>query len=121
MVAGLQRGETLLVHGGAGGIGTFAIQLAHALGARVATTAGSEEKLEVCRELGRRRHRQLPRGRTSSTRCKDATDGRGADVVLDNMGAKYLGRNLDVLATEGRLVVIGMQGGSQGRARHRPR
>jgi putative PIG3 family NAD(P)H quinone oxidoreductase len=112
MVAGLQRGETLLVHGGAGGIGTFAIQLAHALGARVATTAGSEDKLWVCRELGADitvNYREAD----FVEAVKDATDGHGADVVLDNMGAKYLDRNLDVLATEGRLVVIGMQGGSK--------
>jgi putative PIG3 family NAD(P)H quinone oxidoreductase len=112
MVAGLQRGETLLVHGGAGGIGTFAIQLAHALGARVATTAGSEDKLRVCRELGADitvNYREAD----FVEAVKDATDGHGADVVLDNMGAKYLDRNLDVLATEGRLVVIGMQGGSK--------
>jgi putative PIG3 family NAD(P)H quinone oxidoreductase len=113
MVAGLQRGETLLVHGGAGGIGTFAIQLAHALGARVATTAGSEEKLRVCRDLGADIAVSY-RDADFVEAVKDATDGHGADVVLDNMGAKYLGRNLDVLATEGRLVVIGMQGGSKG-------
>jgi len=112
MVAGLQRGETLLVHGGAGGIGTFAIQLAHALGARVATTAGSEDKLRVCRELGADITVNY-RDADFVEAVKDATDGHGADVVLDNMGAKYLARNLDVLATEGRLVVIGMQGGSK--------
>jgi putative PIG3 family NAD(P)H quinone oxidoreductase len=113
MVAGLQRGETLLVHGGAGGIGTFAIQLAHALGARVATTAGSEEKLQRCRDLGADIAVSY-RDADFVEAVKAATDGHGADVVLDNMGAKYLGRNLDVLATEGRLVVIGMQGGSKG-------
>ena len=112
MVAGLQRGETLLVHGGAGGIGTFAIQLAHALGARVATTAGSEDKLRVCRELGADIAVNY-RDADFVEAVRDATDGHGADVVLDNMGAKYLGRNLDVLATEGRLVIIGMQGGSK--------
>ena len=113
MVAGLQRGETLLVHGGAGGIGTFAIQLAHALGARVVTTAGSEEKLEVCRRLGADvgvNYREAD----FVEAVKDATDGRGADVILDNMGAKYLPRNVEALATEGRLVVIGMQGGAKG-------
>jgi putative PIG3 family NAD(P)H quinone oxidoreductase len=113
MAAGLRPDETLLVHGGAGGIGTFAIQLAHALGARVATTAGSEEKLAVCRDLGADVTVNY-RDADFVEAVKDATDGRGADVVLDNMGAKYLGRNIDVLAKEGRLVVIGMQGGSKG-------
>ena len=112
MVAGLQPGETLLVHGGAGGIGTMAIQLAKALGATVATTAGSEEKLQVCRDLGADVVISY-RDQDFVEEVRAATDGRGADVVLDNMGAKYLDRNLSVLATEGRLVVIGMQGGSK--------
>jgi putative PIG3 family NAD(P)H quinone oxidoreductase len=111
MVAGLQPGETLLVHGGGGGIGTFAIQLAHALGARVLTTAGSAEKLEVCRSLGADVGINY-RDDDFVEAVRAATDGRGADVILDNMGAKYLARNLDALATEGRLVVIGMQGGT---------
>jgi putative PIG3 family NAD(P)H quinone oxidoreductase len=113
MIAGLQRDETLLVHGGAGGIGTFAIQLAHALGARVVTTAGSPEKLDVCRSLGADVVVNY-RDQDFTDEVRTATDGRGADVILDNMGAKYLGRNLEALATEGRLVVIGMQGGSRG-------
>jgi putative PIG3 family NAD(P)H quinone oxidoreductase len=113
MIAGLQRDETLLVHGGAGGIGTFAIQLASALGARVITTAGSEEKLEVCRSLGADLAISY-RGQDFVEEVRRATDGGGADVVLDNMGAKYLGRNVDALATEGRLVVIGLQGGAKG-------
>src|SRR3954467_9446974 len=113
MIAALQRDETLLVHGGAGGIGTFAIQLAHALGARVVTTAGSPEKLEVCRSLGADVAVSY-RDQDFVEEVRSATDGRGADVILDNMGAKYLGRNIDALATEGRLVVIGMQGGSKG-------
>ncbi|HET7196730.1 MAG TPA: NAD(P)H-quinone oxidoreductase [Nocardioides sp.] len=113
MVAGLQPGEHLLVHGGAGGIGTFAVQLASVLGAHVLTTAGSTEKLAVCADLGA--------DVTINYREEDfveavraATDGHGADVILDNMGASYLGRNVDVLATEGRLVIIGMQGGTKG-------
>ena len=110
MVAGLQRGETLLVHGGAGGIGTMAIQLAVALGARVAVTAGSADKLERCASLGAdvlvNYHEQ-----DFVEQVLDATDGHGADVVLDSLGASYLARNLDVLATSGRLVIIGMQGG----------
>ena len=113
MVAGLQPDEHLLVHGGAGGIGTFAIQLASVLGAQVLTTAGSAEKLAVCADLGA--------DVTINYREEDfveavraATDGHGADVILDNMGASYLGRNVDALATEGRLVIIGMQGGTKG-------
>jgi NADPH:quinone reductase-like Zn-dependent oxidoreductase len=113
MIAGLQAGETLLVHGGAGGIGTMAIQLAHALGATVVTTAGSAEKLEVCRSLGADVAVSY-KDADFVTAVADATGGRGADVILDNMGAAYLGRNLDALATEGRLVIIGMQGGSKG-------
>src|SRR3954453_21114160 len=113
MIAGLQRDETLVVQGGAGGIGSFAIQLAHALGARVVATAGSPEKLEVCRSLGADVTVNY-KEQDFVEEVRTTTDGRGADVVLDNMGAKYLPRNLDALATEGRLVVIGMQGGSKG-------
>ncbi len=113
MVAGLQPGETFLVHGGAGGIGTFAIQLASALGARVACTAGSEPKLEVCRSLGADIAMNY-REHDFVEELEQATDGHGADVILDNMGAKYLGRNLAALATNGRLVIIGMQGGTKG-------
>lgn len=113
MVAGLRPDEALLVHGGAGGIGTMAIQLAHALGARVLTTAGSAEKLEVCRSLGADVTINY-RDQDFVEEVRAATDGRGADVILDNMGASYLGRNVDALATEGRLVIIGMQGGSKG-------
>jgi putative PIG3 family NAD(P)H quinone oxidoreductase len=112
MLAGLQRGETLLVHGGAGGIGTMAIQLATALGARVAVTAGSTRKLDRCAALGAdilvNYHEE-----DFVERVLDATDGRGADVVLDVLGASYLDRNLTVLATSGRLVVIGLQGGAK--------
>jgi putative PIG3 family NAD(P)H quinone oxidoreductase len=112
MAAGLRPGETLLVHGGSSGIGTMAIQLARHVGARVAVTAGSIEKLERCRELGAEilvnyRDDDFVAG------VRAATEGRGADVVLDNMGAKYLGRNLDVLAPNGRLAIIGMQGGTK--------
>jgi putative PIG3 family NAD(P)H quinone oxidoreductase len=110
MIAGLQRDETLLVHGGAGGIGTMAIQLASALGSRVFATAGSPEKLKLCESLGA--------DRAISYRDEDfvevLTEAGGADVILDNMGAKYLERNVSALATEGRLVVIGMQGGTKG-------
>jgi len=113
MVAGLQPGETLLVHGGAGGIGNMAIQLAKALGATVVTTAGTEEKLELCRKLGADVAVSY-RDQDFVEEVKAATDGRGADVILDNMGAKYLDRNISALATEGRLVIIGMQGGVKG-------
>lgn len=113
MVAGLQPGETLLVHGGAGGIGTFAIQLAKALGARVLTTAGSARKLELCRSLGADVTINY-REQDFVEEVKSATEGHGADVILDNMGAKYLDRNLSALATQGRLVIIGMQGGVKG-------
>jgi NADPH:quinone reductase-like Zn-dependent oxidoreductase len=112
MVAALQPDETLLVHGGAGGIGTSAIQLAHALGARVVATAGSPEKLDVCRSLGADVAVSY-REQDFVEEVRATTDGRGADVILDNMGATYLTRNLAALATEGRLVVIGMQGGTK--------
>jgi putative PIG3 family NAD(P)H quinone oxidoreductase len=109
MIAGLQPGETILVHGGAGGIGTMAIQLAHALGATVAATAGSEEKLETCRSLGA----DITVNYREDDFVAVLRDAGGADVILDNMGASYLMRNLEALTTEGRLVVIGMQGGSK--------
>ncbi|HCA84634.1 MAG TPA: NADPH:quinone oxidoreductase [Streptomyces sp.] len=111
MIAHLRPGDTLLVHGGSSGIGTMAIQLAKAVGARVAVTAGSAEKLERCRELGADividYHDDIP------AELKKATDGHGADVILDNMGAKGLAANLDALAPDGRLVIIGMQGGTK--------
>ena len=110
MAAGLQRGQVLLVHGGSSGIGTMATQLAHALGARVAVTASSAEKLAACTELGA--------GIAINYKEQDfvaellrATDGHGADVILDSIGAKYLARNIDALATGGRLVIIGFLGG----------
>ncbi len=113
LTANLQPGETLLVHGGSSGIGTMAIQLAKAVGATVAVTAGTADKLEACRALGADVLVNY-RDEDFVERVKEATGGRGANVVLDNMGAKYLGRNVDVLATNGRLVVIGMQGGRVG-------
>lgn len=111
MIAGLKPGEAFLVHGGAGGIGTFAIQLAHHLGARVLTTAGTAEKRAACAALGADVTIDY-REQDFVQEVRSATDG-GADVILDNMGAKYLDRNLDALATEGRLVIIGMQGGTR--------
>jgi putative PIG3 family NAD(P)H quinone oxidoreductase len=112
MLAALQPHETLLVHGGAGGIGTMAIQLAKALGARVLTTVGSSEKREFVRSLGADVAVNY-REEDFVDVVRRETDG-GADVILDNMGAAYLGRNLDALATNGRLVVIGLQGGRKG-------
>jgi putative PIG3 family NAD(P)H quinone oxidoreductase len=111
-LAGLADGEMLLVHGGSSGIGTMAIQLAKAFGARVACTAGSPQKLARCRELGAD---VAVNYRTEDfvAAVRDATGGVGADVILDIMGASYLARNLDALATGGRLVVIGRQGGSR--------
>jgi len=113
MVAGLSAGDTLLVHGGAGGIGTHAIQVAKALGARVAVTAGSAARLKRCAELGADVLVNY-REQDFVEEVRSATAGHGADVVLDNMGAKYLQRNVDVLARLGRLVVLGMQGGVKG-------
>jgi putative PIG3 family NAD(P)H quinone oxidoreductase len=110
MVAGLRPGEVVLVHGGAGGIGTMAIQLAREMGARVAVTAGSAAKLARCAELGAEILVNY-RERDFVSELLAATDRHGADVVLDSQGARYLARNVEVLATNGRLVVIGLQGG----------
>jgi putative PIG3 family NAD(P)H quinone oxidoreductase len=111
MDARLAEGEVLLVHGGAGGIGTHAIQVGKALGATVAVTAGSAERLERCRQLGAD---ILINYREQDFVAELKKQTRGADVVLDNMGASYLDRNVDALATGGRLAIIGMQGGSKG-------
>ena len=107
-VAHLQAGEVVLLHGGAGGIGTHAIQLAKALGATVAVTAGSAEKLALCADLGA--------DICINYRDEDFVDvlktqAGGANVILDNMGAKYLERNVNAIAADGRIVIIGMQGG----------
>ena len=112
-LAGLRKGETILVHGGAGGIGSFMIQLAKADGAVVACTAGSPAKLARCRELGA----DLAISYTEqdfTAAVLDFTAGHGADVILDIMGAPYLGPNLAALATWGRLVIIAIRGGSRG-------
>ena len=110
LTANLQPGETLLVHGGSSGIGTMAVQLAREVGARVAVTAGSADKLEACRSLGAEILVNY-REEDFVEAVLGATDGVGAGVILDNMGAKYLMRNVETLAVGGRLVVIGMQGG----------
>ena len=110
LTAGLVAGQTLLVHGGGSGIGTMAVQLAKQAGARVAVTAGSQDKLDVCRALGA--------DITINYREEDfvdslmaATDGHGADVILDIIGAAYLARNIAALAPDGRIANIGMQQG----------
>jgi putative PIG3 family NAD(P)H quinone oxidoreductase len=110
MAARLAAGETLLVHGGSSGIGTMAIQLAKHFGATVAVTAGSAGKLAACRELGADILVNY-RDEDFVTALQDTTGGHGADVILDIMGAAYLGRNVTALAPDGRLVIIGMQGG----------
>ncbi|GJJ21160.1 NAD(P)H-quinone oxidoreductase [Mycolicibacterium mageritense] len=110
MTADLADGQLVLLHGGGSGIGTHAIQVARALGARVAVTAGSADKLELCRDLGA--------DITINYRDEDFVERMraegGADVILDIMGAAYLDRNVDALADGGRVVIIGMQGGVKG-------
>ena len=110
MISHLRPGETFLVHGGSSGIGTMAIQLAKAVGAKVAVTAGTKEKLDQCAELGADILVNY-REQDFVEELKQATGGAGADVILDNMGAKYLDRNVRALAVNGRLAIIGMQGG----------
>lgn len=105
MLGGLREGETLLVHGGGSGIGTMAIQLAKARGARVVTTVGSAEKAARCRDLGA--------DVTVNYREDDFVEHGPYDVILDVIGAKYLARNVDALAVGGRLMVIGLQGGTK--------
>ena len=110
MTAHLRAGQLLLIHGGASGIGTHAIQVARALGATVAVTAGSPEKLARCRELGAQ-HTIDYRNEDFVARVLELG---GADVIFDIMGASYLDRNVDALAADGQLVIIGMQGGVKG-------
>jgi putative PIG3 family NAD(P)H quinone oxidoreductase len=112
VAARLTAGETFLVHGGSSGIGTMAIQLAKHFGATVAVTAGSKEKLQSCRGLGADILINY-RDEDFVAAMREATGGHGADVILDIMGAKYLSRNVDVLAADGRLAIIGMQGGAK--------
>jgi putative PIG3 family NAD(P)H quinone oxidoreductase len=114
MTAQLQAGETVLIHGATGGIGTMAIQLAKALGARVATTAGNDEKVGTAKAfLGadiaiNYAEEDFPES------LRRQNSGKGADVILDVVGAKYLAQNVDALADYGRLIVIGLQGGAKG-------
>lgn len=110
MTAGLEAGQWLLMHGGASGIGTHAIQVARELGAHVAVTAGSPAKLRVCEDLGAEAL-ICYRDEDFVERMREVTGGVGADVIFDIMGASYLDRNLAALAPDGQLVIIGMQGG----------
>jgi putative PIG3 family NAD(P)H quinone oxidoreductase len=112
MTANLQPGQTILIHGGSSGIGTMAIQLARAVGARVVVTAGTAYKLEACRELGAEILVNY-REQDFVEVLAGATEGQGADVILDNIGAKYLAKNVTALAINGRLVIIGLQGGAK--------
>jgi NADPH:quinone reductase-like Zn-dependent oxidoreductase len=108
--AAVRAGETLLVHGGTSGIGTFAIQLAHALGVRAFTTAGTPEKCERATAFGAELAIDYRRDDFVAA-IHSYTDGVGVDVILDVVGGEYLGRNLDVLAPDGRLIVLAMQRG----------
>ncbi len=113
LTAHLRSGQVVLIHGGASGVGSHAIQIARAAGARVAVTAGSAAKLRFCRELGADIAISY-RDEDFVARLREATEGAGADVILDIMGAAYLDRNIDALASDGQLIVIGMQGGVKG-------
>ncbi|HEX9070552.1 MAG TPA: NAD(P)H-quinone oxidoreductase [Pseudolabrys sp.] len=106
---GLKSGETLLIHGGSSGIGTTAIQLAKAFGARVITTAGSQEKCEACRKLGAD---VAVNYKTEDfvTATKTATGDKGAEVIVDMVGGDYIARNYEAAAVEGRIVQIAFQG-----------
>jgi putative PIG3 family NAD(P)H quinone oxidoreductase len=106
----LTSGESILIHGGSSGIGTTAIQLAHALGARVFATAGSAEKCAACEAIGAERAINY-READFVAAIKELTSGRGVDVVLDMVAGDYVQRNIEVLAMDGRLVMIGRQGG----------
>ena len=108
----LKAGESFLVHGGSSGIGTTAIQLAHAFGARVFTTAGSAEKCAACVKLGAERAINY-RDEDFVTVVRDATEGAGVDVILDMVGGDYIARNIKALAPEGRLCQIAFLGGSK--------
>lgn len=112
MTAQLQPGETVLIHGGAGGIGAMAIQLAKAAGARVVATAGSDEKVAMLTGYLGADLAINYRTEDFVELTKDFTGGLGANVILDVVGAKYLARNVETLATYGRMVVIGLQGGA---------
>ena len=110
--AGLKSGERFLVHGGSSGIGTTAIQLAHALGAAAYATAGSAEKCAACEKLGAKRAINY-REEDFVAVLKDATNGEGVDVLLDKVGGEYVQRNFEALAVGGRLVNIAFLGGAK--------
>ena len=109
--AGLTAGETLLIHGGSGGVGTAAIQLGVRAGCTVFATGSARRKLDACREIGAAEVIDYT-DEDFLARVEDLTGGRGVDVILDVVGGRYLERNLRALATEGRLVIIGLLGGS---------
>ncbi|MCU0295792.1 MAG: NAD(P)H-quinone oxidoreductase [Candidatus Nanopelagicales bacterium] len=113
MVAGLSAGESLLIHGGGSGIGTMAIQVAALLGVRSIVTCGSQRKVDACLALGADAAVNY-RERDWVAAVDELTGGRGVDVLLDVIGAKYLDGNVRTLSTGGRLVVIGLQGGARG-------
>ncbi|CAM3259780.1 Quinone oxidoreductase 1 [Arthrobacter ulcerisalmonis] len=114
MTAQLQAGETVLIHGATGGIGTFAIQLAKAFGAKVATTAGTDEKVSTATAFLGADIAINYAEEDFAESLRQQNGGRGADVILDVVGAKYLRQNVEALADYGRLVVIGLQGGATG-------
>ncbi|XP_044955578.1 quinone oxidoreductase PIG3 [Hordeum vulgare subsp. vulgare] len=111
MTSHLSPGESFLIHGGSSGIGTFAIQIAKHLGIKVFVTAGNEEKLAACKDLGAD---VCINYKTEDfvARVKEETNGKGVDVILDNIGGSYLQRNLNSLAVDGRLFIIGFMGGT---------
>jgi putative PIG3 family NAD(P)H quinone oxidoreductase len=111
--AGLKQGETVLIHGGTSGIGATAIMLARSWDATVIATAGSAAKCAACLDLGAQ-HAIPYKQSDFAVEVKRITNGRGVDVVVDLVGGSYLERNLDVLATEGRLAIVAMQGGRTG-------
>ena len=110
MFGKLQRGETFLVHGGTSGIGVTAIQLANRLGAEVYATAGSDEKCRFCESLGAKRAFNY-KTQDFLAEMRGATNGRGANLILDMIAGEYTARNIDALAEAGRLVIIATQGG----------
>ncbi|XP_041027191.1 quinone oxidoreductase PIG3-like [Juglans microcarpa x Juglans regia] len=111
MMSRLSAGETFLIHGGSSGIGTFAIQIAKYQGAKVLVTAGSEEKLAVCKNLGADVCINY-KTQDFVQRVKEETGGKGVDVILDHIGASYLKQNLESLNFDGRLFIIGFMGGT---------
>lgn len=110
MTSRLSSGETVLIHGGSSGIGTFAIQMAKYLGIKVFVTAGGEEKLKACKELGADVCINY-KTKDFGARVKEETGGKGVDVILDNIGGPYFQKNLESLGIDGRLFIIGFMGG----------